>query len=409
MPETTAPRFLDRFRSLIFGAPEIKAASLASPDAMLLDLFAAQPAASGVTVSPRNAMSCAPVRCAVQAIAEAIGQLPVHVYARAGDGSKERAPDHPVYGLLHDDANDWTPASGFREQLTRDALLHGNGFAYINRVDGRPVELLRLAPDTIRVEADSATGEPVYHVNADRDARRTLPRADVLHIAAPSIDGIAGASPVTMAREAIGLAIVMEQHAARLFGNGARPSGVLKHPGKLDPASATRIGSAWRAMLGGSNSGGTAILEEGMEFQALSFKSVDAQFLEMRAFAIAEIARVFRVPPVFLMDYGRATWANSEEMGRQFLTYCLTPWLKRWEGEIRLKLFAPDERRTTFAEFLIDDLLRADFATRMDGYGKAIAARILNPNEARAAENRPPYANGDRFENPNTTTGTADA
>jgi HK97 family phage portal protein len=105
-----------------------------------------------------------------------------------------------------------------------------------------------------------------------------------------------------------------------------------------------------------------------------------------------------------LFELGRATWANSEQMRQDFLTFCLMSWIKRWEGEIRLKLFTPEERDTYFAEFLLDDLLRADFATRMEGYSKAIAARILNPNEARAAENRAPYAGGDKFENPNTTT-----
>ena len=69
----------------------------------------------------------------------------------------------------------------------------------------------------------------------------------------------------------------------------------------------------------------------------------------------------------------------------------LLPWIKRWEGEIALKLFTPEERQSYSRRFNTDALLRADFDTRMDGWQKAIAARIVNPNEARAAENRPPY------------------
>jgi HK97 family phage portal protein len=161
--------------------------------------------------------------------------------------------------------------------------------------------------------------------------------------------------------------------------------------------------ASWQAAHSGQNSGGTAVIEEGGEFQALTLNSVDSQFLEMRKFAIEEIARHFRVPPVFLMDYGRATWSNAEAMGNQFLTFSLLPWILRWEGEIALKLFTAEERKTHFAEFLTDALLRADFDTRMDGWQKAIAARIVNPNEARAAENRPPYPGGDKFENPNVT------
>ncbi|ODN68854.1 phage portal protein [Methylobrevis pamukkalensis] len=385
---------------------ETRDATLASPDAALFEIFGSIVTAAGEAVSPETAMRCTAVRCAVETIAETIGQLPVHVYARDASGAKERAPDHPAYRLLHDEANDWTPAPAMFEQITRDALLYGNGFLYINRVDGAPFELLRIAPKAMTVEVDSVTGEPVYRSNTS--PARTYDRGDLIHIRAPSCDGIRGESPVMACREAIGLALVMEKYAGKLFGNGARPSGVLKFPKVLGDAAASRIVASWKAAhSGGENAGRTALIEDGGEFQSIALSSVDAQFLEMRHFAIEEIARVFRVPPHLLFELGRATWGNASEMGAAFLTYSLMRWLKVWQGELRLKLFTPDERRTYFPEFLVDDLLRADLAARADAYGKLIAARVLNPNEARAMENRPPYAGGDVFANPNTTAGAA--
>lgn len=392
-------RALARTRGLItnlFRPSEAK--SLATPDSALLELFGATPVASGVSVSPKNAMTCAPVRCAVQAIAEVIGQLPVHTYRRIDNG-KERAPEHPVHRLLHDEANEWTPAGNFREALTRDALLWEGGFAFINRVNGKPQELQRLDPSTVTVKTNDL-GEPFYEVGSGKGKPKVFSRESILHLPAPG-----SISPVKQAREAIGLAMVMEKHAARLFGNGARPSGILKFPtdAKLGDETLTKIKESWQAANSGDNSGKTAVLYQGGEWIPHSFNSVDAQFLQLWQHAIRQIASVYRVPPILLMDYERATWANSEAMGQSFLTYTLMPWIKRWEGEIRLKLFTPEERETYFAEFLLDDLLKADFVGRMDGYGKAITARILNPNEARAMENRPPYEGGDKYENPNTT------
>jgi HK97 family phage portal protein len=388
---------------------EERAATLAYPDATLWELFGAIPAASGVSVTPANAMRCTAVRCAVQTIAEAIGQLPVHVYQRGEEGAKERAPEHPAYSLLHDVANEWTPAADFREQITRDALLWGNGFAFINRIDGRPVELLRLAPETVTVERDGRTGEPLYKVS-EGGSHRYVDRADMLHLKAPSLDGLRGESPVMQAREAIGLALVMEQHAARLFGNGARPSGILKFPNKLGDETAKRIRDSWNAAHGGGgNSGRTAVLEDGGDFLALTFSSVDAQFLELWQHVITEISRIFRVPPHMLFELGRATWGNAEEMGASFVTFSLMRWIKAWQGEIRLKLIGQEDRSTFFAEFLVDDLLRADIGKRAEAYSKLIAARVLNPNEARAMENRPPYEGGDEFANPNTTASTPSA
>jgi hypothetical protein len=84
-------------------------ANLASPDAWLLDLFAGRPSSAGIVVTPRRAMECAPVHCAVQAISEAMGQLPVHVLKRGDDSAKQRDTYHPAAALLDIAANDWTP------------------------------------------------------------------------------------------------------------------------------------------------------------------------------------------------------------------------------------------------------------------------------------------------------------
>lgn len=374
---------------------------LASPDAWLSELFGATPATSGVTVTPRSAMTCAPVRCAVQSISETIGQLPLHVYAKAADGSKERASDHPAQALLHDFANEWTSASQFREQLTRDALLYQGGFAFISRVEGKPFELIRLDPEQVAVGI-AVDGGPAYQVAEKGKPPRIIARQDIIHIPSPSISGC---GLVHDGREAIGLAMTMELHAARLFGRGARPSGMLSFKGHMSPDVLLKAKTAWQAAHSGSNGGGTAVLPGDAEWTALTLSSVDAQFLELRKFSIEEIARLFRVPPALLMEYGRATWANSESMRRDFIDFAVRRWLTAWEGEIRLKIFGAEERKSYSAEFLLDDFLKADTAARYEAYAKAIAARILNPNEARALENRPPYEGGNRFENPNTTAG----
>lgn len=386
-----------RFQKLL----GIETKSLAEPEPWLLDLFGTATASSGIAVTPRIAMTCAPVRRAVQLISESIGQLPVHVYERGDDSAKTRAPDHPAYTLLHDQANDWTPASKFREEITRDALLYPNGgFAEIIRVDdGKPFELIRFNPENDPVKVTYVDSEPFYQVG-----EREIPRQNILHIPSPSLNAC---GLVHDAREAIGLALVMERHAARLFGNGARPSGLLSLKGVVSPDALMKAKAAWQAAHGGNNSGGTAVVPAEAEWQALTLTSVDAQFMEMRRFAINEIARVFGVPPHMLFEMERVIKSSAEQMGQEFVTYSLMSWIKRWEGEIRLKLFSPDDRKTYLAEFLTDDFARADLASRTESYVKQIAARILNPNEARAAENRPPYAGGEKFENPNTTSARA--
>ncbi|QOZ76726.1 phage portal protein [Bradyrhizobium sp. CCBAU 53351] len=372
---------------------------ISSPEPWLVEMFGASPTLSGVTVSPYSAMSCAPVACAVRSISEAAGSLPLHIYRKLDDGGKEKAPEHPLYALLHDAPNTFSPAALFRTQLMADALLqpHG-GFALINRVDGgKPAELIRLDPRTNPVAVDDSDVEPTYKLDG-----REIAGTDLIHLPTPAYDPRKGL--VGEGREAIALALVLERHAARLFGKGARPSGVLTAKGNATQEALTKVATAWNAAHGGNKSGGTAILPGDFNWQALTLNSVDAQFLEMRTYAVAEIARLWRVPLHMLMQVDRAQPRSIEAIGQEFLSQALLPRLKSFEQELELKLLPPEERKQYCIEFNVDGFARADLLARAQALSATVSARILNPNEARQLGfGYPAYEGGDIFENPNTS------
>lgn len=360
-------------------------------------LFGAQPTYSNISVTPQTAMRVPAVASAVTLISDAVGTLPVKLYMRNGKG-KEADTAHPAFTLAHDEANDWTSAAELRTQLTRDALLHDNGgFALANRGgSGEVVEFIRLDPLTVEPKSDDVTGEPFYVIKQGRKNVRYEYR-DILHIRHED------AAPINLARNAIALAIDLERHAAKLFSNGARPSGILSTDAKT-PAALKNIADMWNATFGDpTNTGKPAILPSGTEYQQTGLSSVDAQFEQMRRFQTEEIARTFRVPPTMLFDLTRGTWANTEEMGHQFLTYTLRPWLKAWEWAYARVLLTPEERRERFFEFITDDLLTVSFAQRAASYGQYRSMGVLTANEVRAGLNLPPLPGGDELQNPYTT------
>lgn len=53
----------------------------------------------------------------VRILAEVIGSLPLHVYQQRADGGKEKALDHPLYWILHDEPNPKMTSFVFRETL----------------------------------------------------------------------------------------------------------------------------------------------------------------------------------------------------------------------------------------------------------------------------------------------------
>lgn len=375
---------------------------LTSPEDWFLELFQANPSKSGISVTPKNAMRCTPVRAAVQAIAEPVGQLPLHIYHKDGD-QRDRVIDHPAAKVL-EYPNEWMTGQDLREQMQRDCLLYGNGYAEIIRVSGgKPQNLIRLDPASISIEANDF-GEPIYRQGTGKAAGRIIKRENIIHIKAPSLDGYKGESPVRECKDAIGVALALEKHAAYLFGRGARPSGALMFPSGMGEESVKKTRAAWKATHESEGeSGKTAILYDGAEFKPFTFTSVDAQFLETWSHVITEIARIFRVPPHMLYELGRATWGNAGEMGSTFLTFTLMRWLKAWQGEIKLKLFTEEERENYYVEFQTNDLLKPDLVSRANAYSILGAARVMNPNECRARENLPPYEGGDQFINPNIT------
>ena len=375
-----------------WGVSEKKSIRLTDPEAF--PLFGIAPSASGVTVTAASAMRVPSVRRAVSLIAESVATLPFKTYAE----NKEAAKDHPSYALVHDWANDWTSAEELRELLTADALLTGQGFAQVVRVEGRPVELHRMDPGAVSIEYDDF-GEPSYRVQLQTGGNAILAHHDVLHI-----QGLRGVSPVVLAREAIGLCIAAEQHLASFYQKGGRPGVILKHEKFLEETSKRKIIQQWHATHGEKNAGGIGILDENMQLEVVSSSHVDAQFLENRLEQIREIARAFNVPPALLYETSRATWSNFEQSHRDFITNTIRPWLARWQAAYSRALLAPDERGHLSIEAVTNDFESADLASRATIYSQFRASGIRSVNEIRALENLPPIAGGDTYENPFTTT-----
>lgn len=370
--------FMDLFKR----RPEHRAMTLRDPDGWLE--LAGSRTRAGVVVSPNSALGHPAVLGAVRLLAELTASLPIIVYERTRDG-RRRAEEHPVYRLLHDEPNPIQTPFVFKETLALHLLTHGRAVAQIVRADGRPVALWPIHPT--RVSLDTTGGVFTYKV-ATPEGLRTFSPAEIVDVVMLADDGLNGRSPLFLAREAIGAALAAEEMAADYFANSAQPSGVLEHPGKLSPEAAERLKRSWQAAYGGRGRQGTAVLEEGMKFSPISSTAKDAQLLEARQHSMRAIAAALRIPAHLLDPTARGTYANVETQSLEFLTFSLQPMLTRIEEALNRKLFAPGE--PYYAEFLTDELLRADTQSRYAAYETAIRAGWMDPDEVRARENLPP-------------------
>lgn len=312
---------------------------------------------SGKRVNERTAMQMTAVYSCVRILSEAVAGLPLQFYRYTADGGKEKAVDHPLYFLLHDEPALY-PLMPDRMEVNRDV----NGHIYY--------EYWTSSDDAHTMKGSSVRLDPT----------------DVLHIPGLGFDGLVGYSPIAMAKNAIGMAIACEEYGAKFFANGAAPSGVLEHPGTLKDPS--RVRDSWQATFGGSaNANKVAVLEEGMKYTPISISPNEAQFLETRKFQIDEIARIFRVPPHMVGDLEKSSFSNIEQQSLEFVKYTLDPWVARWEQAMVRALLTPEEKKTYFFKFNVDGLLRGDYQSRMNGYATARQNGWMSANDIRELEN----------------------
>ena len=347
---------------------------------------------AGSIVNEHTAMQLSAVYGCVRIISEAIAQLPLHVYKYTDKGREICTDkDTTLEFLLHNEPNEEMTSFMFRETLMTHLLLWGNAYAQIvyDRL-GRIKALYPLMPDRMTVDRNE-NGEVCYHYDIYGDENEVIDhqdfrKAEILHIVGLGFDGIVGLSPIAMAKNAIGMGIACDQYGSKFFANGARPSGILEHPGTIkDPQ---RIRDSWNAQFrGAENSHRIAVLEEGMKYTSISLSPEEAQFLESRKFQVNEIARIFRVPPHMLADLEKSSFSNIEQQSLEFVKYTLEPWIVRWEQALSRCLLRPEEKRTLFFRFNVEGLLRGDYASRMSGYATARNNGWMSANDIRDLEN----------------------
>ena len=348
---------------------------------------------SGKTVTERSAMQMTAVYSCVRILAEAIAGLPLQLYRYTDTGDKEKAIEHPLYLLLHDEPNPEMTSFIFRETLMTHLLLWGNAYAQIIRNGKNEVlSLYPLMPNRMTVDRDEH-GRLYYSYQMQTDDGADMKQGtvvlspqDVLHIPGLGFDGLVGYSPIAMAKNAIGLAIATEEYGSKFFANGATPGAVLEHPGLIkDPE---KVRESWNtAFRGSGNANKVAVLEEGMKYTPISIAPEQAQFLVTRKFQIDEIARIFRVPPHMIGDLEKSSFNNIEQQSLEFVKYTLDPWVCRWEQAMNRSLLNEKEKSGSFIKFNVDGLLRGDYQSRMNGYAVGRQNGWLSANDIRELEN----------------------
>lgn len=353
---------------------------------------------SGIRVNAQAALALPAVWSAVKVLTESFAVMPFTLKRVSADG-KRRDPvrQHYLYRLFSKRPNRFQTPYEFRLMLQGHLVLRGNAFCQITANGrGEIVELLPLHPDRMSAEM-LPSGDYRYRYTDQNGRAIYYTRGEIWHLRTLSDDGIMGMSPLECEREAIGEGLAMQAFSSRFFANDAKPGGGwIEYPGQFKTNEAKIAWrDSWQKMQGGANRGKVAVLERGMKFHELGLKNSDSQLVEARQLKVADIARIFRVPPHMIGDLSRATFSNIEQQSIDFWTGTMLPYAELWESSIEYFLLgqgldgAEDDLEP---EFDMDRMMRGDAVARSTYYASRTQWGSMMPNEARTREGDEPLS-----------------
>lgn len=338
-----------------------------------------------------SALAVPAVSAAVTFLSSSLANLPLHVYRANNEGS-ERAGG-PLQRILNEAPNsEWT-SFGLRKYLWTQVFTGGRGMAWVERAGNQVVGIWPINPSNVTVKLEN--GKRIYTL----DDKKTYAAADIIDI--PFLlkrDQLSSYSPIVMGAKAIQLALAMNDYGSNFFAGGGVPPLSLSGPLPQGAEAMKRaMGDINRAIEAAKASDKPIFpMPPGHELKQVGFDPAKGQMVEARLFQIQEIARIYNIPPVFLQDLSRGTFANVEQQDLHLIKHLIAQWAKAFEDELNLKLFGA-ARNKRYVEHSMDGLMRGDFASRMNGHAQAIQNALRTPNEARALENLPPKENGDNL------------
>jgi HK97 family phage portal protein len=343
-----------------------------------------------IAITPKTSLRISTAFTCVLVSAESVGSLPCSVKQSTSKGTIT-AYHHSAYNLIHNKPNPFQNAIDFWKMVIALLLTEGEAIAIITFSGRWMPSRIDLIPCPKDVDIIVVDGRPWYRYNGVvyEDWR-------VLHFKDLSLDGIRGCSRIRYNADTLSHAAKLRIYGKRAIGN--KPPGYFSTdaPYETVRTQIDNIAKAWKEKI---NAGDPPTVPFGLKYNPLMISPGDAQYLEAVKATKEEICGIFRIPPTFIQDYERATFANAEQQDIVFAKYTITPLITILEQECNAKLFAESNNTSAepyYVKFNLGALLRGDFRTRTEGYRTLFNIGAIDGDTIAELEDWNKWEGGDR-------------
>lgn len=336
-----------------------------------------------VNVTSDTAFKVAAFFSAVSLYSDTISTLPVDAFIRL-DGDRKPYRPRPTW---IDQPDISTTRQAHYGAVVTSLLIAGNSYTHVLRDrNGEIVDMKVLDPNKVTVK-QTGLGKKYFEYGG-----KTIPAEKMIHIIDLAMPGaLTGASRVDKLKDTLGVAIALQNYAARFFAQGATTAGIIEAPTTMTAQQVKDLADGFDARhRGWRRSHKTGVLFGGATYKETTMPNDQAQFLDSRRFAVEEIARAFNIPLHLMGIPGTNTYASVEQANLQWLSHGLRPLLEKIEWAYSQLLPS-----NAFIKFNFNALLRGDLLSRANAYSIMSQAGIISSNDARKLEDLPPIQGGE--------------
>jgi HK97 family phage portal protein len=338
------------------------------------------------SVGVDGALQISTVWACIDRRATTVASLPFFVYEQK-NGEKVLARSSRLYAILHDSPNSRMTPFEFWRAMMMNHDLRGNAYARIDRDGaGEAVAMWPMPADQVEpIVLDDGSMVYKYQIGGDI---AVLAAENVLHLKNLG-NGTTGLAKLEFMRASTDEAAKAQEAAAKVFGSGGKPTGVLMLDKVLNDEQRKSLSARFAEMASGSTAR-LYVLEANMKYEQLSMSPEQQQLLETRNYGVAELCRWLDCPPVLVHHSNVTAWGTGiYEIKDGFYTLAIRPTVINIEQAVRKRVFTPRQRATMTGEFSLDALLLGDPTNRADINAKNVQNGIASRAEIRQLEGYP--------------------
>jgi HK97 family phage portal protein len=336
------------------------------------------------------------VRTVVDVICRNIGQLDLRLYEEVSDAERQPKPDHPAALSLRY-PNETTPADKLIRSLFKDFLLFDNAYALLEPAPGGRVSINRMPAHMVEIRGRSMFTAEGYRFHRRDGSWVDFDPENVLHWSGENPDDPRmGVSKLDTLRSVIAEDAAMQAAIIELANAGLTEPVWAFRP--LDaPLMSNEAEEGFSEHLTNRIHGRNKrviVTQEGTELRSFGVTPKDAQMMEIRRWAIEQVAREFGVPlgMVGLSD-------NLAEAQSQFYADTLPPYCEEFTKMLNHRVLVRVFNWTEGCfEFNLDEKHMGD--DRLAALVSATGRPVMLTDEARARLNLPPVDGGGELVTP---------